>query len=393
MSNNIKPNNFIVVIKNTNKDCSMKTYYSLLIILSLTEIFIEITFLKKIFLKTLNGKIVFVLILLLSTNDLIFSLIYLFKFKICSKNIKEIIKTIITQKNIIVYKKLTKIIFIYGFVTTIIFFYFIFYNICFNDEIFLICEDLENKKNFLNILNLKSCKNNKCFSIENNYIDKKNNIYNNIYNYNYLCNFELNYYLINSKDNQMECKILEKEKKKDLYISSKSFYSFFKDKKDKISKTIFNFLISCDYEFKKYLYICNSINKINENEVNIGDMEVIDNYIDDNNIIDDLNESKKEKIYKKGKCIPLLTFILSIILNLVILFTLPIKVDIWYNENNRFEIIKQIIHPKLKINTNQNSNLDAASVSVDNSWEKVSDSTISDNSQGNDNILESVLKN
>ena len=158
---------------------------------------------------------------------------------------------------------------------------------------------------------------------------------------------------------------------------------------------IFNFLISCDYEFNKYLYICNSVKKINENEVNIGDIEIIDNYIDDNNIIDNLNESKKEKIYKKGECISLLTFILSIILNLVIFFTLPIKVDIWYNESKRFEIIKKMIHPNiLRANkNNRNNNLDNVSIRTDNSSDKISDSSISENNQENNNIFEAVIQN
>ena len=390
-NNNINANNFIFVIKNTNIDCSMKTYYSLLIFLSLTELSIEVLFFKKIFLKISFGKIVFILILFLSFMDSIFSLFYIIKLKIYCKNMKEIVNTI-TKKQIKVYKIITKILMIYSFIITIIYFCFIFYNIFFNDEIFISCEDLENKNNFLDILNLKSCQNNKCFNIENNYI---NNINNDIYNYNYLCNFELNDYLFNNKNNQMKCKALEKDKKKDLYISSKSFYSLFKDKNDKISKTIFNFLISCDYEFNKYLYICNSINKININEVNIGEIEIIYNYIDDNNIIDNLNESKKEKFYKKGECITLLTFTLSIILNLVFFFTLPIKVDIWYNENKRFEIIKKMIHPnRLRINqNNQNKNFEDISVSTDKSSEKISDSSISENSQGNNNIFEAVIQN
>ena len=390
MSNNINTNNFILVIKNTNKDCSMKTYYSLLIILSFIELWIETSFFKSIYLKTLNGKILFNLILFLSSNDIIFSLYFLIKFKICSKKIKEIIKAI-TQKQIKLYKIITKILFIYGFIIAIIYFCFIFYNICYNEEIFISCENLENKNNFLELLNFKSCQNNKCFNIEKNYINKINN---DIYNYNYLCNFELNDYLFNNITSQIECKTLEKEKKKDLYISSKSFYSLFKDKNDKISKTIFNFLISCDYEFNKCLYFCNSINKININEVNIGEIEIIDNYIDDNNIIDNLNESKKEKFYKKGECITLLTFTLSIILNLVFFFTLPIKVDIWYNENKRFEIIKKIIHPRLRININQNNNFEDISVSTDNSSEKNSNSSICKNSEINiNNILESISRN
>ena len=390
MSNDINANNFIFVIKNTNNDCSMKTYYSLLIVLSLIELSIEISFFKNIFLKTLNGRIVFILILLLSSIDLIVSLYYLLKFKICSKNIKEIIN-IISHKQIRIHKKIAKILMIYGFIITIIYFCFIFYNIFFNDEIFLSCEDLENKNTFLDILNLKSCQNNKCFNVENNYLNQNTDTY----NYNYLCNFELNNYLFNNENNNIECKPLEKEKKKDLYTSSKSFYSIFKDKNDKVSKTLFNFLISCDYEFNKYLYICNSINKINDNEVNIGDIEIIDNYIDDNNIIDNLNESKKEKIYKKGECISLLTFILSIILNLVIFFTLPIKVDIWYNESKRFEIIKKMIHPNiLRANkNNRNNNLDNVSIRTDNSSDKISDSSISENNQENNNIFEAVIQN
>ena len=66
-------------------------------------------------------------------------------------------------------------------------------------------------------------------------------------------------------------------------------------------------------------------------------------------------------------------------------FTLPIKVDIWYNENKRFEIIKKRIHPnRLRVNaTGEDINYEiiSNSNSTDNSSENSSESNISENSQ------------
>jgi hypothetical protein len=87
---------------------------------------------------------------------------------------------------------------------------------------------------------------------------------------------------------------------------------------------------------------------------------------------------------------------------MITFFTLPIKVDIWYNENKRFEIIKKEIHPnRLRVNYNvennnnynYNNNYDNLSISTDNSSEKSADSSISENSQGDNNIFDVVVQN
>ena len=382
-------NNYILVVKDTNKECSMKAYYLLLIILSIFEIFIELLFLKEILSILFIGNLIFILILLLSILYLFFSLYYLFKFKIYSRTRKEIVSKI-NEKQIKTYRKTTNILMIIGFIITVIYFCFLFIHICFNKDIYPNCDDLENKKNFESILSLKSCQNNKCFNIKSNILKKENDNS----KYYYLCNFRLNEIIVYNNENKIECKYLPKEKKNSIFISSRNFHSFFKDNNSTITKSILYFLISCDYDFNKYLFLCNSINELNENENSITEFHLINDYNKEPNF-NNLEESKNEEIYKKGKCMTIRIFLLSIILNLMFFFTLPIKVDIWYNENKRFEIIKKDIHPhRLRVNNNlQNNNLDIISVSTDNCSDKSSDSNISDNSQGENNTIEAIIQN
>lgn len=390
MSNNNNENSFTLIIKDSNKEWSMKTYYSLLIILSIIELCLEIFVLREMLFIQNFGKFIFVLIIFLSTTYLFFSLYYLIKFKICLRTRKEIVNKI-NEKQIKSYRKASNILMIIGLIITIIYFCFIFFHICFNKDIYPSCEDLENKKNFENILSLKSCENNKCFNIKSNFINKDNENENN-YKYNYLCNFRLNEYLVYNNENKMECKTLPKEKRNSIYISSHNFHTFFKDNNSTITKTILYFLISCDYDFNKYLFLCNSNYELNDNENSITEFNLITDYNENPNS-NNIKESKSEENYKKGKCITLNSFLLSIFINLIIFFTFPIKVDIWYNENKRFEIIKKDIHPnRLRMNNNlQNNNLDIISISTENSSDKNSDLSISDNSQGENNIIEAII--
>ena len=397
MSNNINENNFVLAVKDTNKECSMKTYYCLLIVLSIIEFFIELFFLSHTLPKFKKGLIIFILILFLSIIYLLFSIYYLFKLKICFRTRKEILsKTNLNQ--IKFYTKTSKILMIIGSFVTTTYFLFIFYNICFNDKILPNCEsDLFRIKNLDNILSLKSCQRNKCYNIKSNYKNEK-------YNNNYLCNINIGDYLVYNEDkNKIDCVNLPKDMKLSMYSSFNSFARFFKEQNNTISKLLFYFMMSCDYDMKKELYICNTLNKLNDDENSVTNIEIINDY-------KELDDDLKEKINdgnignKNENCISLVDFILSIILNLIIFFTLPIKVDIWFNESRRFEIIKKQIHPhRLRVNNieqndnnNNYNNLDVFSVSTDdNSSNKSSssDSSMSDNGPGGNNILEAIIQN
>ena len=161
-------------------------------------------------------------------------------------------------------------------------------------------------------------------------------------------------------------------------------------------------MISCDYDLNKELYICNTLNELKENEISITNIEIINDYNKMNSFDQDSKEKKEDDANhkdKNGECMTLINFLLSIICNLFIFFTLPIKVDIWFNEYRRFEIVKKQIHPnrlRVRIDEQNNNynNLDVVSVSTeDNSSDKSSDSSISDNGQGGNNVLESVIQN
>jgi len=91
---------------------------------------------------------------------------------------------------------------------------------------------------------------------------------------------------------------------------------------------------------------------------------------------------------KVEECITLINFLLYIFLNLIILFTIPIKIDIWYNEYKRFEIIKMQIHPnRLRVN-NLNDNNDYINNSLDSNENNISISTenSSENSSQSNNL-------
>ena len=389
-NDNNNNNNFIFVIKDNNRDWSMKTDYYSLIILSIIEITVELFFLRAILLKTLYGTIIFFLVVVHSIIYLIFSIYYFIKLKIYTNTQQDIVAKInINQMNM--YKKVTKFLIIIGFVVTAIYYLFILFLICLNDYIFPTCDTLEYQNNFDNILKLKSCQYNKCYNLKIDYNNKDIKVKDN-YKYNYLCNLRLSNYFINNNDNKIECVNLPKEKKNNIYISSKSFNAFYNEKNYNITNIIYYFLISCDYDYNKYLYICNSINKLNKSNFNISNFSIIDNYNEYNNI---LNNAKETENDKNSDCVTLSFFIIFIFFNLITFFTLPMKVDIWYNENKRFEIIKKKIHPnRLRVNViGDNNNYDNVSISTDNSSEKSTDSNISENSQGDNNIFGVVIQN
>ena len=399
-NNNNNNNNFILLIKNNNREWTMKTFYYSLIILCIIEISVELFCLRKVFLKTIYGIIIFAFVLINSIIYLIFSIYYFIYFKIYSNTQNEI-NAKITINQVYLYKKITNCLMIIGFCITLIYFIFIFIFICLNEYILPNCEELENKNNFDKILNIKSCQYNKCYNIKvnNDLGNKDEDIYN--YNYNYLCNFRLSNYLINNNDNnnKIECVNLPKIKKNNVFDSYDSLSVFYNEKNTTKSNIIYYFLISCDYDFNKYLYICNSINELNKNYFNLSDFSLIDNYNEPFNI---LKEEKNENNTKDRECITVSSFLLFIIINMITFFTLPIKVDIWYNENKRFEIIKKEIHPnRLRVNYNvennnnynYNNNYDNLSISTDNSSEKSADSSISENSQGDNNIFDVVVQN
>ena len=377
-NDNHNDNNCIFVIKDINKECSMKTYYFLLIFLSIIEIIIELLILNNIIFKKVYFKIAIIFLFILSIIYFIFSIYFIIIFKICSKKQRDIVsKMNIKQMNS--YKKITKFLMIFGFYITLFYFIFIFIIICFNEQIFPNCDQLDNKNNFNNILNLKSCQYNKCYNITEYYKNKKKEDY----NYNYLCNFKLNDYLFDNI-NKIECINLVKEKININSISSKSFNAFYNEKNNNISKIIYYFLISCDYDYNKYSYICNSKNEINQ-DYSISDFSIIYNINEYDNEVNNIEETQNEINYKNGECVSIFSFLFFIFFHLVIFFTLPIKVDIWFNENKRFEIIKKRIHPnRLRVNaTGEDINYEiiSNSNSTDNSSENSSESNISENSQ------------
>jgi hypothetical protein len=246
-------------------------------------------------------------------------------------------------------------------------------------------------------MSLKTCQNNKCYNIKSNYKNTK-------YNNNYICNINLyNTFTQKEDKNKIDCTNIPKEQTKSLYMSSKAFNNFFKEKNSIILKELFNFMISCDYDLNKELYICNTLNELKENENSISYIQIINDYNKLNSFDHDSKEKKEDDENlkdKNGECMTMINFLLSIICNLIIFFTLPIKVDIWFNEYRRFEIVKKQIHPnRLRVrndeqNNNNYNNLDALSVSTeDNTSDKSSDSSISDNGQGGNNVLESVIQN
>ena len=393
--NNNENNNesFILIIKNTNKEFTMKTYYSSLIVLSILEIAIIAYFYQSLLSKKIYSKIIFILVMVHSIIYLIFAIYYTIKFKICRYSQKEIVSKM-NQTILNSYKKITKILLLFGAFVSTVYIFFVFIYICTTDSLIPSCDELVNKKNFEKILNLKSCEYNKCYNIKNNYNNKGKE--NDVYKYNYLCNTKLSNYLINSNDeNKIKCENLPKEKKNNIFISSKSLNAFYKDKNITKSKSIYYFSISCDYDYNKLLYICNSINELNQINYNISDFTIINDYNEYNDVMNDIKETRNDINYKKGECITLYNFLLFILLNLLLFFILPIKVDIWYNENKRFEIIKKKIHPnRLRVNNEQinNINYDNLSISTDNSSDKSSDSSISDNSQTDSNVF-AIIQN
>ena len=382
MSNNENENNdFILVIKEINKEFSMKTNYILLIILSIIEVLSEFFLLVNVFYKTIIGKIIFILIFFQSNIYLSFSIYYLFKIKICAKNRKEIMASF-NENNLKSYRKITKILIILGLFVTIIYFVYIllFFFICFNDKILPNCDDW-NKNKFRNIIDLKYCQDYKCLDIS-----KYNTQTNNLKNYNYLCNFRLTEYL--NTENNINCFLLEKEKINDIYISSKSLNIFFKGKNSITSRIIYYFLISCDFDFKKYLYFCNSENELNKNNYNEAlNFSIISKFNEYINTINEIEETKTEINYKNAECVTLFTFLIFMLLNIIIFFTFPIKIDIWYNENTRYEIIKKKIHSfRLRVNNNLENNnnddniyYDDNSTSTENSSDKSSELSVNDN--------------
>ena len=394
MSNN--NNNFILIIKDTNKECPLKTNYASLLILSIIDIISGIYFLTITLLKEKFDKIIYIIRLNLSLIYLLFSIFYLIKFRKYYKDRKEI-NNLISQNQVRKYKKITRLFMILGIIIGVLYFFSIFIYIFVNDKFIPSCDEIENKKRFDDLLKLKACKENKCYNIKSNYINNDK-----IYDYNYLCNFRISHYLNkdNIGDTQIECINLPKIKKNNINSSFNSLNIFYKEINSTISKNIYSFVCSCDYDFNKYLYICNSNNELN----NINNVSIINNY----NEIDDDNKGNyenSEKI-KIEECITLFDFLMYIFLNLIILFTLPIEIDIWYNECRRFEIIKKNIHPnRLRVNNLNDNNdyinnsLDAnennISISTENSSENSSQSNnLSRNEQIQDNnIFEVAIQN
>jgi hypothetical protein len=281
---------------------------------------------------------------------------------------------------------------IIGFFISLIYISFILACICNNDLLLPSCDNLENKQHFEDILKLKSCEHNKCYNIKAKYYKKENYEYKN----NYLCNTKLSDFIINNNDeNSIKCVNIPKEKINNVFISSKSMNIFLNGKNMNNAKIINYFLISCDYDFYKPLYFCNSKNELNPIQYKLTDFYVINDYEEFSDIIDKRKETKYEIIYKNGECMTLFSFLSFIFLNLFIFFLLPIKVDIWYNEKNRFEIIKRKIYQNhLRVSNDQQNYIyhDDASTSTDNSSEKSSESNISDNSDVNNNIF-AVIQN
>ena len=225
---NSENNDFILVIKEINKECPMKTNYLFLIILSIIEVFFELLFFRNAFNKTIIEKTIFFLISFQTFNYLFFSIYYSLKIKIFTKTRKEILALFNINK-LKYYKRMANILYILGIFITIIYFIFIlfYFFICFSDKILPNCDDW-NKNNFEDIINLKYCQDYKCFNISN-YNIKKN--YAN--NYNYLCNFKLTNYL--NIENNIKCDALHKDKINNIYISSKSLNYIFKTKNPIIS--------------------------------------------------------------------------------------------------------------------------------------------------------------
>jgi hypothetical protein len=269
---------------------------------------------------------------------------------------------------------------ILGILIGVLFFFSLFIYIFVNDKFMPSCDEIESKKRFDDLLKLKICKDNKCYNTKSNYINNNDKIY----NYNYLCNFRISHYLNKDDfgDTQVECISLPKIKKNNINSSLSSLNIFYKERNSTVSKIIYSFLLSCDYDFKKYLYICNSNNELN----NIKNYSIINNY---NEIdVSYSNSENSEKNIKVEECITLFNFLLYIFLNLIILFTIPIKIDIWYNEYKRFEIIKKHIHQnRLRVN-GLNENNDYINNSLDANENNVSISTenSSENSSQSNNL-------
>ena len=99
-NDNHNDNNCIFVIKDINKECSMKTYYFLLLFLSIIEIIIELLILNNIIFKKVYFKIAIIFLFILSIIYFIFSIYFIIIFKICSKKQKDIVsKMNIKQMN------------------------------------------------------------------------------------------------------------------------------------------------------------------------------------------------------------------------------------------------------------------------------------------------------
>jgi len=374
MSNN--DNNFILIIKDTNKECPLKTNYITLILLSIIDIFSGMYFLIISFLKEKFDKVIYIIILNLSLIYLLFSILYLIKFRKYYKDRKEI-NNIIYKKKVRIYKKVTKFFMILGMLIGVLFFFSIFIYIFINDKFMPSCDEVESKKRLEDFLKLKICKENKCYNTKNNYINNDDKIN----NYNYLCNFRISNYFNNDDNTQVECVSLPKIKKNNINSSLTSLNIFYKERNSTVSKNIYSFLLSCDYDFNKYLYICNSNKELN----NIKNFSIINNY---NEIDTSYSNSENSENIKVEECITLINFLLYIFLNLIILFTIPIKIDIWYNEYKRFEIIKMQIHPnRLRVN-NLNDNNDYINNSLDSNENNISISTenSSENSSQSNNL-------
>ena len=376
MSNN--ENNFILIIKDTNKECPLKTNYFSLLFLSIMDIFSVMYFLIITFLKDKFDKVIYIIILNLSLIYLLFSIFYLIKFRKYYKDRKEI-NNIISQKQVRIYKKVTKFLMILGILIGVLFFFSKFIYILVNDKFIPSCDEIESKKRLDDFLKLKICKENKCYNTKSNYINNDDKIY----NYNYLCNFRISQYLNKdyAGDTQVECVSLPKIRKNNINSSLTSLNIFYRERNSTVSKNIYSFLLSCDYDFNKYLYICNSNNELN----NIKNFSIINNY---NEIDANYTNSENSENIKVEECITLFNFLLYIFLNLIILFTMPIKIDICYNESKRFEIIKRQIHPnRLRVN-NLNDNNDYINNSLDANENNISISTenSSENSSQSNNL-------
>lgn len=143
MSNN--DNNFILIIKDTKKECPLKTNYITLILLSIIDIFSGMYFLIISFLKEKFDKIIYLIILNLSLIYLLFSIFYLIKFRKYYKDRKEI-NNIISKKKVRIYKKVTKFFMILGMLIGVLFFFSKFIYIFINDKFMPSCDEIESKK-------------------------------------------------------------------------------------------------------------------------------------------------------------------------------------------------------------------------------------------------------